>query len=164
MWQLWVFLQHYPGQLVPCQHLIISCTRGSGVDELYPYVACNSFVHINSFSGIWQNRSWPSHAPGAWMTNSHLYPPSYLYRAPELQDIIMINIQRWKVNDVVMKPLSIHYNLPCGHVLYLDRVIIHSKTTKFVDIPYPLTEQNSPIPSEPTPQHHLSMPQNQVFI
>ena len=37
------------------------------------------------------------------------------------------------------------YNLPCRHVLYAYRVVMHYKTTKFYDIPSPLPEQNSPI-------------------
>ena len=44
-----------------------------------------------------------------------------------------------------MKHLSIHDNLPRTHVLYLDGVIINSKTTEFVDTHSPLPEHNGPI-------------------
>ena len=64
-------------------------------------------------------------------------------------ELIRFQAQHSKMtrDDVAMKCSSIHDNLPRGQVLYLDRVIIHSKMTKFVDIPSPLPEQNSPIPS-----------------
>ena len=124
---------------------MMSFARDSNVDNLFPYVARSPFVHINSFSRILQNRTWPACEPAAWMTDSHMYPPYCLYRAPEVQDRITLNIQRWKVDELAMKHLSIHDNLPRTHVLYLDGVIINSKTTEFVDTHSPLPEHNGPI-------------------
>ena len=42
---------------------------------------CSASVHINIFNWIWQNRIWTALAPVSWMTNSHTYLPSYVYRA-----------------------------------------------------------------------------------
>ena len=72
-------------------------------------------------------------------------PTLYLYRYPLVQDIITPNIQKWQGGDVAMKRLSIHENIPCGKVLYFDRLIMHSNTTKFFVIPSPLPEYNIPI-------------------
>ena len=55
-----------------------------------------------------------------------------------------------------MKCLSLHENLPHGQVIYLDRVIIHYKTNKFVDINSPLTEHNSPKSSYPNPPEYAT--------
>ena len=57
----------------------------------------------------------------------------------------MLNIKILQGDDFTMKRLLVHGNLPLRHVLYLDRVVMHSKTTEFVDIPSPLHEQNSSI-------------------
>ena len=77
--------------------------------------------------------------------NSHPYHPFYLYRAPVVQDRITLNIKRLQGDDSTIKRLFIHENLLHGYVIYVDRVIMHSKTTEFFDIPYPLPEYNRPV-------------------
>ena len=85
----------------------------------------STFVYINSFSGIWQNRTWTERAPAAWMNNSHLYPSLLIYRASAEPDrigtwIVLKAMHRvshsFKYDKAMMLKWSAHWFITIYHV------------------------------------------------
>ena len=92
---------------------MMSCVRARGVYDLYPYVARSPFVHIHSFSRIWQNRTRPACGPAMWMTNSH---PYHLHIYTEIQRYRIESRSIFKDNKAMMSQWSACQFIKIYHV------------------------------------------------